>query len=127
MKRYAIAFSLGLLGFALANLVSLFVRSDDMDDPDSTDRYGFPFLISADIPSYSGGVSYPDPNAYFSRAALAADVAIATFASALGAGLYTAARRDGSKGPRPANPTIPLHSTPDEASVVSRTPIVRRE
>lgn len=89
MKRFTIVFSVGLLAFALANFLSLFVRSDDADAPDSTERYGFPFLISAQIPQASGGVTYypKGPYQYFSDTALWADVSIALVASGLTAGI----------------------------------------
>ena len=54
MKRFAIAFSIGILAFALANVVALFVRSDSYDDPDSKERYGFPLLTSEEYDSFPG-------------------------------------------------------------------------
>jgi hypothetical protein len=94
MKRFAIAFSIGMLAFALANVVALFVRSDSYDDPDSKERYGFPLLISEECISFSGGVAYhDDPNAYFSYKALWSDVVIAGAVSILAGRIYTAIPR----------------------------------
>ena len=91
MKRFTIAFSIGLLAFALANVASAFIRSDSYDDPDSKERYGFPLLISAQIVETSGGVTfYPKgPYQYYSHAALRTDVVIAVVGSFLVAGIYT--------------------------------------
>lgn len=94
MKRFATAFSIGLLAFALANVAAAIIRSDDPDAPDSTDRYGFPFLISAEIPVISGGIRYhEDPNAYFSSKALWSDITITIIASGLAAYFYSARTR----------------------------------
>lgn len=93
MKRFVTVFSIGLLIFALANIAAAIIRSDDPDAPDSTDRYGFPFLISAEVPTFSGGVRYhDDPNAYYSRGALWSDIAIAIIVSGLAASINTAYR-----------------------------------
>jgi hypothetical protein len=107
MKRFAIAVSIGLLAFALANLVSLFLRSDDVDEPDSKDRWGFPLLVSEEFPGWSGGHSIPDQDAYFSRAALVADLSIFTLGSAAVAGVFNVFRQS-----RAGYPTMSLHSTP---------------
>ena len=50
MRRFSVVFFLGLLVFALANVVSLAIRSDDEnggEPPDwlPKDRFGFPVAI----------------------------------------------------------------------------------
>jgi hypothetical protein len=91
MKRFAMVFLVGFLLFALANFISYFVRSDDPDDADSRERYGFPFLISSQIPQASGGVTcYPKgPYQYFSRNALWTDLSIAVVTSGFAAAIYS--------------------------------------
>jgi hypothetical protein len=100
MKRLLPPFFIAVFLFLVANIVALFARSDPIDDPDSTERYGFPFLISANI----GGV-HP---IYFSAAALCGDVAVGLLSSALAAAIYAHLR------PLPPcmDPTTSLHSTP---------------
>ena len=87
MKRFVIASFCGLLGFAFANLVSVAARSDGIDDPDYSERCGFPFLIFAES-------RYHDPNPYFSHVALAADIGVAVVASTLFALCYRRIRDD---------------------------------
>ena len=91
VRRFTKVFLMALLAFALANVASFFVRSDRYDDPDSKERFGFPLLISAQIVETSGGVTfYPKgPYQYYSRAALRADIVIASVGSVLVAGIYT--------------------------------------
>ena len=88
-------FLLGFSVFALANFISYFVRSDDPDDADSRERYGFPFLISSQIPEVSGGVTYypKGPYQYFSRTALWTDLSIAVVTSGFTAGICTIVSR----------------------------------
>lgn len=91
VKRFTKTFLIALLAFALANVASLFIRSDSYDDPDSKERYGFPMLISAQIVETSGGITFYPKGSYqfYSRAALRADIAIAFVGSVLVAGIYT--------------------------------------
>jgi hypothetical protein len=93
MKRFAIAFSIGLLAFALANLAACFLRSDNSDDPDATERWGFPFLVSETL-------MMPDvPPGYFSRTSLWGDMIVALLTSALGAGIYAEMSRRERRNP----------------------------
>jgi len=96
VKKFIIIFLIGIFVFSLANVVSMFVRSDSYDDPDTTERYGFPLLISAEVVMCVGKdehgtyVYYHGPNPYFSRTALWFDIAIAVVASSLVASIYNA-------------------------------------
>jgi hypothetical protein len=92
VKRFVILFVAGLFVFAIANFVSAIVRSDDIDAPDSAERYGFPFLIFAED-------HYHDPNPYFSRLALCGNVGIAIVATGLAAAIVTKAWKNHLESP----------------------------
>ena len=87
MKRFLIAFTLSIIGFAVANFVSLAVRSDGIDDADYSEGCGFPFVFFAES-------HYNDPNPYFSHAALTADIGVAVVVSLLVARYYPSIRDD---------------------------------
>ena len=80
MKRFTIVFFLVLLGFGVANVASMFSRSDDENGgqaPDwlPTDRYGVPVIFLE-----RGGVNPNDEHVtYFSKPALIVDVGITVF------------------------------------------------
>ncbi len=96
MKRFAVAFSVGLLAFALVNYVACIVLSDDSDDPDATERWGYPFLVSERLMI----TSVPDlPYKYFCRRALYGDFVIAALFSGLGAGIYVQLRPGAPRTP----------------------------
>ena len=89
MKHFLIRSFTALTIFVIANLVSLFVRSDDLftpDTPDAMTRFGFPILVAQD----GGPVAF----CFFSRAALFGNVAIALLASFAIATWYPAIRND---------------------------------
>ncbi len=67
MKRFVLVFVLGVVIFLSGHVISAIIRSDDPDAPDSADRYGFPFLVFAEK-------FYHDPQPYFSRMALWANI-----------------------------------------------------
>jgi hypothetical protein len=89
VKRFIVRFLLVLLLFSLANLVSLFVRSDDLftpDTPDAMTRFGCPLLVYQ-----SGGPVGLD---YFSRTALLVNIMIALVVSTVAAVCYDCIRQD---------------------------------
>jgi hypothetical protein len=102
MKRFFIAFTLSIIGFAVANFVSLAVRSDGIDDADYSERCGFPILFFAES-------HYNDPAPYFSHVALAADIGVAVIAGLLVARYYPSIRDDVLRtlGFRPNKPAAP--------------------
>jgi hypothetical protein len=111
VRRFFTISSLGLAVFALANAVSLFVRSDDpYDDPDPMDRYGFPFVFCERMqPLFSGGqyFYYHSDQEWFSSGALWGDVGAGLVACCLPAAVLhlAGARRGGMR------PNIGLHWT----------------
>jgi len=89
MRRFIIRFIFAVAAFGIANLVSLFVRSDDLftpDTPDAMTRFGFPFLVYK-----RGGPVALD---YFGHTALWGEIAIACVASGLAAACYSYIRQD---------------------------------
>ena len=89
MKRFIVRVLIALSLFAAANVISFFVRSDDLftpDMPDAMTRFGVPLLVYQD-----GG---PVPLCFFSRAALYGNVAIAMALSVGAAALFPSIRRD---------------------------------
>jgi hypothetical protein len=45
MKRFATGFAIGLIAFAVANVVSYFYRSSPADATYAAEFYGFPFVV----------------------------------------------------------------------------------
>ncbi len=89
MSRFLPRFLIGLGVFAALNAGSVLALSDDLvtpDRPDAMTRFGFPLLVLQD-----GG---PLALCFFSRGALAGNIAIAVAASIAVAALYPAIRRD---------------------------------
>jgi len=81
LKRSIKAFLCGLLAFGLANAASVLL-SDDGDQSDGVNRFGFPFFIQ----------EQGETSTYFSPLALFGDAAIAVMVSASGALIYTRKR-----------------------------------
>jgi hypothetical protein len=89
MQRFIIRFSAALSAFAVANVASFFVRSDDpftRDMPDALERVGFPLLVYQD-----GG---PVALCFFSRTALCGNILIAVLLSLGMAACYPSLRQD---------------------------------
>jgi hypothetical protein len=89
VKRFIVRFFVVLVLFGLANLVSLFIRSDELftpDTPDAMTRYGFPLLIYQ-----RGGPVALD---CFSSLPLSVDVLISAVVAVLAAVWYDGIRYD---------------------------------
>jgi hypothetical protein len=88
VKRFTTAFCIGMLMFAIANIVASIIRSDDIDEPDCHSRWGFPLLIS------ETNLACEEPNPYFSYTAFWTDAGVAIIASCLIASVYVRIRRN---------------------------------
>jgi hypothetical protein len=125
MKLFLMAFTLSISGFAVANFVSLAVRSDGIDDAEYSERCGFPFLFFAES-------HYNDSNPYFSHVALAADIGVAVVVS-LSVARYHPSIRDEvlrTLGIRPKQPVGDKRATRLAAimtgSIVTSTEVMNR-
>jgi hypothetical protein len=85
MKKFTIAFLLGLAACLIASIACDIYQSDGIDTQDAVMRYGFPFLYQTDG-------DYSDR--YFSFAALVADIVVAVILSALAAIIYLKCSRN---------------------------------